>query len=461
MTMPPERVDGTEAEGAEPGDGVVGGDAHELLAEARGALARVVDAPDAHRARPVAIWSPGRIEVLGKHTDYAGGRSLLCAVERGVCVVAVPRDDARLRLHDARLSATVECELTATSAPRALAGPGAWGTYPAAVARRIARNFPGPLRGADIALASDLPAAAGMSSSSALVVAIFLALAEINALAARDEYRREIRSAEELAGYLGCVENGEDFGSLRGDAGVGTFGGSEDHTAILCGRAGALAQYAFCPVRLERVVPLPRELTFAIAVSGVAAEKTGNARERYNAASHRARTIVERWREATGRRDATLAAALSSGAAAAGALEALLARGGVDGRASRELLDRLAHFRLESEVLVPAAGDALAAGDLEALGAAVDRSQRAAEEWLGNQVPETIALARAARELGAVAASAFGAGFGGSVWALVPADGATTFLDAWRARYLARFPARASACTFFLTRAGRPAARLA
>ena len=45
---------------------------------------------------------PGRIEVLGKHTDYAGGRSLTCAAERGFSVAYVPRDDDVLRLVDAQ-----------------------------------------------------------------------------------------------------------------------------------------------------------------------------------------------------------------------------------------------------------------------------------------------------------------------------------------------------------------------
>ena len=44
-----------------------------------------------------AFFVPGRLEVLGKHTDYAGGRSLLCTVERGICLVAAPRDDDRVR----------------------------------------------------------------------------------------------------------------------------------------------------------------------------------------------------------------------------------------------------------------------------------------------------------------------------------------------------------------------------
>src|SRR5262245_49919579 len=44
---------------------------------------------------------PGRIEVLGKHTDYAGGRSLLCTVERGICVVVSRRSDPCVRIADA------------------------------------------------------------------------------------------------------------------------------------------------------------------------------------------------------------------------------------------------------------------------------------------------------------------------------------------------------------------------
>ena len=44
-----------------------------------------------------SLWVPGRIEVLGKHTDYAGGRSLVCALVRGFCVRVAPRLDALVR----------------------------------------------------------------------------------------------------------------------------------------------------------------------------------------------------------------------------------------------------------------------------------------------------------------------------------------------------------------------------
>ena len=50
-------------------------------------------------------------------------------------------------------------------------------------------------------------------------------------------------TAENLVEYLGCIENGQSFGILTGESGVGTFGGSEDHTAILCARAGQISQY--------------------------------------------------------------------------------------------------------------------------------------------------------------------------------------------------------------------------
>ena len=124
------------------------------------------------------------------------------------------------------------------------------------------------------------------------------------------------------------------------------------------------------------------------------------------------------------------------------------------------LRDRFTQFVLESTELIPAAGDALAAGDLVRLGQIVDRSHDAAERLLRNQIPETMWLVRDARARGAVAASAFGAGFGGSVWALVPADRAESFRETWAEEYARRFPGPAAASMFFTTRAGSPAMRL-
>ena len=94
--------------------------------------------------------------------------------------------------------------------------------------------------------------------------------------------------------------------------------------------------------------------------------------------------------------------------------------------------------------------------DLTGLGMTVDLSQTLAERMLGNQVPETIALAHRARELGAVAASAFGAGFGGSVYAVVPEEKAAAFMSQWSTDYVRQFPHRREGSTFFETRLGPP-----
>ena len=400
-------------------------------------------------------WVPGRIEFLGKHTDYAGGRSLVCATERGFAVVAVPRAGTGVRVRDASSGEYVDVEMSADlEVPR-----DHWSNYPLTVCRRIARNFPGTLHGVDLAFASDLPPAAGLSSSSALVVATFLALADANDLPARAEYADAIRSIEDLANYLGAIENGSTFRSLEGDRGVGTLGGSQDHTAILCARPGTLVQYSFVPVRYEREVPLPHDHVLVVAASGVVAAKGGNARDLYNRASATATAALHAWRAATGSTAATLTDALADSPDMTERFRVAVAGRRDLPFALDALVARVEHLRNELAV-VHDAGDALIHGDLDRLGMLVDRSQANAERLLGNQIPETIALARRARELGAIAASAFGAGFGGSVYALVRASDAESFRVRWRERYLASFPGRAEQATFFMTHAGPPSTLL-
>lgn len=70
---------------------------------------------------------------------------------------------------------------------------------------------------------------------------------------------------------------------------------------------------------------------------------------------------------------------------------------------------------------------------------------------------ETIALARTAREHGAIAASAFGAGFGGSVWALVTEREAPAFTERWASAYRTQFPGAAPGAVFLTTRPGAAA----
>ena len=409
-----------------------------------------LDALGGRRTSRYSVWVPGRVEVLGKHTDYAGGRSLLVTIERGFCVRVAMRADTRIRAVD--VMAGMQCE---TALARDAGAPrGDWSNYVATVARRLANNFPSAQRGVDLAFASDLPVAAGLSSSSALMIAVFVALAKSNDLRSSEEFRREIFSREELAAYLGAVENGESFRSLEGDSGVGTFGGSQDHAAIMCGESGHVMQYSFSPVRREAVYRLSPTHTFVVGASGVVAEKTAGARARYNRTSLMVRHLVARWNATTGRNDATLADAARSGDDAADGLHQVARDSATPEFPAEGLSNRLQQFLVENFELVPAAAAALARGALDDLGPIVDRSQRNSEHWLGNQIPETIALARLARALGATAASAFGAGFGGSVWALVPVERAAEFQRAWATRYLADFPEAGKQSAFFVSPAG-------
>jgi len=390
---------------------------------------------------------PGRIEVFGKHTDYAGGPSLVCAVERGFSVVACLRRDSKIRVTDALIHESIEFPLSPE-----IAVPGGWANYVATVIRRIARNFAGAKQGVEIAFASDLPRSAGLSSSSALMIAIFLAIADANDLYATPKLAEVASVPEELAAYLACIENGQSYGPFEGDRGVGTFGGSEDHTAILCCRARRLSHYRFAPVRLEQQVSMPEEWIYVIAHSGVAANKTGAARDCYNRLSALAKAVLDVWNRASGRNDRTIAAALQYSPYAEEIRKILRNTEGGE-FAKAELLSRFDHYALESQ-LVPAAVRAFADRDTDALGETAERSQSAAEQLLGNQTPEISTLAREARKLGAIAASAFGAGFGGSVWAIVPRTEAQGFMDKWRAAYVRAFPALAPAATVFTTAAG-------
>lgn len=415
-----------------------------LLAEAHRTLDGAGVPPDGRRAWCV----PGRIEVLGKHVDYAGGRSLLCTLERGIVVVARHRDDRRVVLRDERRRQALELPLDAR-ARRSVP----WAVYPQTVVRRLQRNFGSRVEGCDLSLASDLPSAAGVSSSSALTVGLTLALAGVSHLHEHPWWKAAIPDRSALAGYVGALENGGDFGMLRGDRGVGTLGGAQDQTAVLCSRPGHLEQFRWAPVRHERSVPWPADHCFVVGVSGVVAAKTGAAKERYNRASRTARQLVDGWHAHAGGRARTLREAFEEAAGSATptdvpeALRAAAVAAATEEFSAAHLEGRLRQFFDETWRWVPQAGEALqaAAHDrsaLAAFGAAVAASQRGAEAALENQVPETVTLVRQALELGAVAASAFGAGFGGSVWAMVPTASAGAFAERWRARYQKAFRGR-------------------
>ncbi|MCC7010827.1 MAG: galactokinase [Acidobacteria bacterium] len=390
-------------------------------------------------AAPVWRWIvPGRIEVFGKHTDYAGGRSLVSAVPRGFAVVARPRDDDLVRVIDVGSGESTTVDRSGCARPRR-----GWATYISTVVRRLADNFPGRPLGTDIAFVSDLPRAAGLSSSSALLVAVATALVRRGELEAHPAWRAAIGSPFDLAGYFGCIENGQTFRSLAGARGVGTRGGSEDHTAILLGRARTLRQFSYTPVHLEDEVTFPRDWRFVIASSGVHADKAGSVRDRYNRAARSAGVLLSIWNRRTGASAVSLGVGLRGASDGPNRLRAWLRAANADeeaaGFSADDLSRRLEHF-IEEDGRVAEAVAAIRAGDVAELGRLAIASQADAERLLGNQVPDTMALVEEAVDVGATAAASFGAGFGGSVWAVVPADEALAFGERWMTSYRERCP---------------------
>jgi galactokinase len=259
-----------------------------------------------------------------------------------------------------------------------------------------------------------------LSSSTALVVTLAMAFVDANDLANDERWLAAIPTPIAFAEYVAAIETGEAFGDFLADGGVGVRGGAQDHVAIVCAEENSAGQFSYLPARLERRVPWPEDIVLAIGVSGVHATKTGNAQAAYN----------------------RLADAMRPGAADDA------------GSARRE------QFREETDVIVPGVGDAIRDRDWKTLGALVDRSQSLAETVLQNQVEETIHLARAAREHGAIAASAFGAGFGGAVWAMISKNDAERFARAWRESYEAAFPGKKSRAKWMVTQAAGAARRV-
>ncbi|MHB1312575.1 MAG: GHMP family kinase ATP-binding protein [Gemmatimonadaceae bacterium] len=374
---------------------------------------------------------PGRVELAGKHTDYAGGPSLTCATPM-VMDAQVERTGERvLRVRDVRTEREVEVPLSAEAAP----GKERWSVYIAAVARRVARDFPGARHGADVELTSAIPSSAGLSSSSALVVSAVMALFDANALWEAASWGPLGDDDLAFAQYCAAVESGAPWGPFAGDTGVGTRGGAQDHIAICASRDGMVGEYSYLPGRVVQRVAWPAEWRIVVLNSGVKATKTGNARVAYNRVADSVRALVAAWNTETGRSDATLADALASSAGAVDRMLALAECVATPEMSADYLRRRLAQYRNETTQVVPQLVDAIARGDAAMAGACLEQSQRYAEAALENQVPQTTWLARSAVELGAAGATAFGAGFGGAVWALVCGGDVRAFAKRWMDAY--------------------------
>jgi len=261
------------------------GDQPELLDERRQAYLRLLD--HAHQVLgpdcPVFIVrAPGRVNILGRHVDHQGGNCNLMAIDREILMAVHPRDDDQVNLHNvaqgtfdsrhfsigdmlSRLPWDDWLSLVNSKQVQEMvqSTAGDWSQYVRAAILRLQKKFPTvKLRGMDMVVHGNIPIAAGLSSSSALVVATAEATVLANHL--------EVLPTQ----FVDLCGEGEWF--------VGTRGGSADHAAMKFGQKGKVAQVTFFEFGVEGMADFPSDYRMVICNSLIQARKSAGVRDIFN-----------------------------------------------------------------------------------------------------------------------------------------------------------------------------------
>ena len=356
---------------------------------------------------PDGVWyAPGRVNIIGEHTDYNGGLALPIALPHRAYLALRRREDRMVRLVSSRARESVDVLDLDAVGPRGAPGEvHGWSAYIAGVAWALERDGLGPLSGFDAALVSCVPLGGGLSSSAALECATAVALDEVDGLAlagpacAPDDAGRArlvaacVRAENEVAG---APTGGMDqSASLRCRAG---------HALRLDCRTGGVEQV---PFDLEGA-------GLALLVIDTRAEHS-LVDGQYGAR----RTACERAARALG---VELLADVPPGE-----LDAHLGRLAGCGQAgAEELVRRTRHVVTEidrTRRLVALLEDdrPLAGAKLEEVGALMSASHDSLRDDYECTCPELDVAVEAARAAGAHGARMTGGGFGGSAIALVDA----------------------------------------
>ena len=332
--------------------------------------------------------APGRVNLIGEHTDYNALPVFPMALRQEVRVLFRPREDSLVRfanpdpefpLRSFSLSPDIPPEKT-----------GDWGNYLRAPCQALVRQL-GPLKGIDALLTSTVPVASGLSSSSALVIAVGRALLHANGTEIET-----LALAEEMA---------------RAERYTGTQGGGMDQAISLGAVAGHASRIEFDPLRMFET-PVPPGWRFVVGHTLVRAEKSGGAQAAYNRRREECAEALATMGRAVGRGEERLTypELLSSLP-----LRELLSR--AENHLQPPLLQRFRHVVTEA-ARVYEAEEAMRRGDLLTFGILMDASHDSLRNDYEVSAPELDRLVELAREGGAAGARLTGAGFGGCMVAL-------------------------------------------
>ena len=334
------------------------------------------------------VRAPGRVNLIGEHVDYAGLPVFPMALQYAVHIAVRPRDDGLVRVASSDPGYEPrEFELGPEIEPFP---DGDWGNYVKAAAVAAAARY-GADRGADLWIDSQVPVAAGLSSSSALVVAVLKALLDVSDI--------DVDPIELAA----VAADAEQY--------VGTRGGGMDQAISVCALEQCAARIEFEPVRVTPV-RIPEDWRFVVADTGIQAHKSGNAKEAYN----QRRAAVEESVEIVGEKlgladgDRTYTRLLSEHDAAE--LMAV-AQQVLDER----LLRRFRHVVTEAD-RTRRAEAAMRVDDPEEFGRLMNASHQSLRDDFEVSGPELDELVALARGSGALGARLTGAGMGGCIVAL-------------------------------------------
>ena len=348
-------------------------------------------------------YAPGRIEVLGNHTDYNEGYVFSAAIDKGTFFAASPADDGKVTLVALDMDETYECDLAALAPVKEGA---TWANYVLGTFNWLFDGRPAQAgKGFKAVFAGNIPLGAGLSSSAALEVATALALGAVYGIE---------KDKTTLAKICQKAEN----------TWAGCPCGLLDQASSIYGKKGALVKSDFRYCKFENVDMGPKVAFMMVKSNAKHALVDGAYASRRQACEEAAKhfAAVLKKGNVTHLRDVTMA-------------EWVLYRAGLP-----EVTARRAVHPIGEDERVLQGATLLEKGDLKGFGALMFDSHESSRNWFENSCEELDAIVDAAKAIPEVyGARLSGGGFGGSCCLLVDPAAADKIAAAISKEYKSKF----------------------